>query len=263
MAPESLRDGVFTCSSDVWSYGVVLWEIVTLAAQPYQGLSNEQVLRHVIESHVLPKPPSCPDRLYALMRLCWLFEARRRPTFCQLLQLLETRLVPEFAARSWFMRHRAELSDEELKPFALDEAIYDEIRASRDSTAALSALVRRGEHRSFLADARAEDDERIADNWCAQSVAASVVNMEPSTLSNASPTYGLFPVHSKSMSISERPLINSSSIDHAFPNSNSSCSFQRANFTSTTVETHLLSASSLLFKRMLRTFSLTSTAYSY
>ena len=61
MAPESLRDGVFTCASDVWSYGVVLWEIVTLAAQPYQGLSNEQVLRHVIESHVLPKPASCPD----------------------------------------------------------------------------------------------------------------------------------------------------------------------------------------------------------
>lgn len=43
MAPESLKDGVFTSSSDVWSYGVVLWEMVTLASQPYQGLSNDQV----------------------------------------------------------------------------------------------------------------------------------------------------------------------------------------------------------------------------
>lgn len=43
MAPESLNDGVFSCKSDVWSYGIVLWEIVTLASQPYQGLSNEQV----------------------------------------------------------------------------------------------------------------------------------------------------------------------------------------------------------------------------
>jgi serine/threonine protein kinase len=43
MAPESLRDGVFTSQSDVWSYGVVVWEMATLAHQPYQGLSNEQV----------------------------------------------------------------------------------------------------------------------------------------------------------------------------------------------------------------------------
>lgn len=44
MAPESLKDGVFTSFSDVWSYGVVLWEMVTLASQPYQGLSNDQVI---------------------------------------------------------------------------------------------------------------------------------------------------------------------------------------------------------------------------
>lgn len=43
MPPESLKDGVFTSMSDVWSYGVVLWEMVTLASQPYQGLSNDQV----------------------------------------------------------------------------------------------------------------------------------------------------------------------------------------------------------------------------
>lgn len=45
MAPESLKDGVFTSFSDVWSYGVVLWEMVTLASQPYQGLSNDQVIK--------------------------------------------------------------------------------------------------------------------------------------------------------------------------------------------------------------------------
>lgn len=48
MAPESLADGVFTSDSDVWSYGIVLWEMSTLAEQPYQGLSNEEVLQFVI-----------------------------------------------------------------------------------------------------------------------------------------------------------------------------------------------------------------------
>lgn len=49
MAPESLKDGVFTSFSDVWSYGVVLWEMVTLALQPYQGLSNDQVLFYFLK----------------------------------------------------------------------------------------------------------------------------------------------------------------------------------------------------------------------
>ena len=50
MAPESLRDGVFTSQSDVWSYGVVLWEMATLAEQPYQGLANDQVTWHAVVS---------------------------------------------------------------------------------------------------------------------------------------------------------------------------------------------------------------------
>ncbi|KAI3377658.1 hypothetical protein L3Q82_008818 [Scortum barcoo] len=63
MSPESLKDGVFTTNSDVWSFGVVLWEIATLAEQPYQGLSNEQVLRFVMEGGLLEKPQNCPDML--------------------------------------------------------------------------------------------------------------------------------------------------------------------------------------------------------
>ncbi|XP_042351337.1 insulin-like growth factor 1a receptor isoform X2 [Plectropomus leopardus] len=63
MSPESLKDGVFTTMSDVWSFGVVLWEIATLAEQPYQGMSNEQVLRFVMEGGLLDKPDNCPDML--------------------------------------------------------------------------------------------------------------------------------------------------------------------------------------------------------
>lgn len=88
MAPESLKDGVFTSSSDVWSYGVVLWEMATLASQPYQGLSNDQVLRYVIDGGIMERPENCPDKLYNLMHKCWCHRPTDRPTFLQLCNLL-------------------------------------------------------------------------------------------------------------------------------------------------------------------------------
>nr|XP_026654961.1 insulin receptor-related protein [Zonotrichia albicollis] len=63
MSPEALKDGIFNTQSDVWSFGVVLWEIATLAEQPYQGMSNEQVLRFVMDNGVLERPENCPDEL--------------------------------------------------------------------------------------------------------------------------------------------------------------------------------------------------------
>lgn len=109
MAPESLKDGVFSSYSDVWSYGVVLWEMVTFASQPYQGLSNEQVsneprfpyrswryryttllqvLRYVIEGGVMERPENCPELLYELMKRTWRHKATRRPTFMDIATML-------------------------------------------------------------------------------------------------------------------------------------------------------------------------------
>ena len=88
MAPESLKDGVFTSQSDVWSYGVVLWEIVTLAQQPYQGLSNEQVLKFVTHGGTQEKPEKCPEHLFTIMSLCWNWNPKGRPTFTELIEML-------------------------------------------------------------------------------------------------------------------------------------------------------------------------------
>nr|XP_029731504.1 insulin-like receptor isoform X2 [Aedes albopictus] len=85
MAPESLKDGVFSSSSDVFSYGVVLWEMATLASQPYQGLTNDQVLRYVIDGGVMERPENCPDDLYNLMRRCWQHRPTARPTFLEII----------------------------------------------------------------------------------------------------------------------------------------------------------------------------------
>ncbi|KAK2917886.1 hypothetical protein Q8A73_004632 [Channa argus] len=79
MSPESLKDGVFTTMSDVWSFGVVLWEIATLAEQPYQGMSNEQVLRFVMEGGLLDKPDNCPDMLLLTTLLQWSAGSEKPP----------------------------------------------------------------------------------------------------------------------------------------------------------------------------------------
>ncbi|CAF1588247.1 unnamed protein product [Rotaria sp. Silwood1] len=74
MAPESLRDGRFDTVSDVWSYGVLLWEIATLAEQPYQGYGNEEVVHYVRYGNItLERPPNCPEILHKLMRACWTY----------------------------------------------------------------------------------------------------------------------------------------------------------------------------------------------
>nr|BBI47313.1 insulin-like peptide receptor 1 [Gnatocerus cornutus] len=102
MAPESLKDGVFTINSDVWSYGVVLWEMATLASQPYQGLSNDQVLRYVIDGGVMERPENCPDKLYTLMRYCWQHKPSARPSFLKLCSLLLEDASTSFAQVSFY-----------------------------------------------------------------------------------------------------------------------------------------------------------------
>uniref|UniRef100_A0A672MLW4 Insulin-like growth factor 1 receptor n=1 Tax=Sinocyclocheilus grahami TaxID=75366 RepID=A0A672MLW4_SINGR len=102
MSPESLKDGVFTTNSDVWSFGVVLWEIATLAEQPYQGMSNEQVLRFVMEGGLLDKPDNCPDMLFELMRMCWQYNPKMRPSFLEIINSIKEELEPPFREVSFF-----------------------------------------------------------------------------------------------------------------------------------------------------------------
>ncbi|XP_041842350.1 insulin-like growth factor 1b receptor [Melanotaenia boesemani] len=102
MSPESLKDGVFTTNSDVWSFGVVLWEIATLAEQPYQGLSNEQVLRFVMEGGLLEKPQNCPDMLFELMRMCWQYNPKMRPSFVEIISSIKDELEPSFREVSFY-----------------------------------------------------------------------------------------------------------------------------------------------------------------
>ncbi|TKS92748.1 Activated CDC42 kinase 1 [Collichthys lucidus] len=84
-APESLRVGSFSHLSDVWMFGVTLWEMFTYCEEPWFGLSGRQILWRVErEGERLEKPPDCPQELYAVMRKCWACNPSDRPTFAQL-----------------------------------------------------------------------------------------------------------------------------------------------------------------------------------
>ncbi|XP_064164091.1 tyrosine-protein kinase transmembrane receptor ROR2 isoform X2 [Anguilla rostrata] len=81
MPPEAIAYGKFSTDSDVWSYGVVLWEIFSYGLQPYCGYSNQDVVELVRGRQVLPCPDDCPGWIYALMLECWSEFPARRPRF--------------------------------------------------------------------------------------------------------------------------------------------------------------------------------------
>jgi serine/threonine protein kinase len=103
MAPESIRDGKFTSQSDVWSYGVVLWEMATLAEVPYQGLANEQVMSYVKEGRKMHRPENCPDILFSMMSECWEVHANARPTFLDICKKLLPDASEEFKKTAFYL----------------------------------------------------------------------------------------------------------------------------------------------------------------
>ncbi|XP_068676920.1 platelet-derived growth factor receptor alpha-like isoform X1 [Montipora foliosa] len=92
MAPESLFEEIFTTKTDVWSYGVVLWEIATLGGSPYALMKNKQLLQNLKAGYRLEKPDMCTDPVYALMRDCWNQDPDERPSFQRLYKRLDDML---------------------------------------------------------------------------------------------------------------------------------------------------------------------------
>ncbi|XP_066593814.1 uncharacterized protein Fak isoform X2 [Prorops nasuta] len=95
MAPESINFRRFTTSSDVWMFGVCMWEILMLGVKPFQGVKNNEVIRKLENGERLALPSHCPPRLYSLMSQCWSYEPSKRPTFKEIRETLHEILIEE------------------------------------------------------------------------------------------------------------------------------------------------------------------------
>ncbi|XP_064091763.1 uncharacterized protein LOC135205295 isoform X6 [Macrobrachium nipponense] len=95
MAPESINFRRFTSASDVWMFGVCMWEILMLGVKPFQGIKNNDVIKRIDNGERLALPANCPPRLYSLMSMCWTYEPSKRPSFKDIKEALSEILREE------------------------------------------------------------------------------------------------------------------------------------------------------------------------
>lgn len=97
MAIESLSHQIYTSQSDVWSYGILLYELVTYGSVPYASVPNENVLELLNTGFRMERPESCDEFLYDLMKACWNVVANNRPQFSFIVYQLQKMLEAEGA----------------------------------------------------------------------------------------------------------------------------------------------------------------------
>lgn len=89
-APESYNFGTFSHASDVWSFGVTLWEMFSFGQQPYGEMRGAEVIQLVEKGERLRQTEHCPNSVYRIMERCWAYQPRDRPTFSELLEIFSS-----------------------------------------------------------------------------------------------------------------------------------------------------------------------------
>uniref|UniRef100_A0A4W6CUN1 receptor protein-tyrosine kinase n=1 Tax=Lates calcarifer TaxID=8187 RepID=A0A4W6CUN1_LATCA len=88
-APEAIAYRKFTSASDVWSFGIVMWEVMAFGERPYWDMSNHEVMKAIDEAYRLPAPMDCPSAIYQLMLQCWQHDRSKRPRFSDIVNILD------------------------------------------------------------------------------------------------------------------------------------------------------------------------------
>ncbi|CAG9531660.1 unnamed protein product [Cercopithifilaria johnstoni] len=132
MALESILYHNFTEQSDVWSYGVLLWEIFSLGKVPYPQVDNDDLVNYLQEGNRMEQPKLSPDDIYNLMRQCWLSDPNNRPTFSECKVLMKTHLSrasPPLSTRLDKMLEEDQILMEKYSEWRDSEEIEQDLRA--------------------------------------------------------------------------------------------------------------------------------------
>ena len=115
MAVESLQDRIFSTQSDVWSFGIVLWEIFSLGKTPYPGMvPNEVFYTRLVDGYRMEKPPFCPNSIYSIMLKCWDSKPEKRPHFSKITEDFEHFL--EEGDQNQYLRIHGKFEDASQRP---------------------------------------------------------------------------------------------------------------------------------------------------
>ncbi|XP_071379038.1 tyrosine-protein kinase Mer [Centroberyx affinis] len=162
IAVESLADRVFTVKSDVWAFGVTMWEIATRGMTPYPGIQNHEIYDYLLEGHRLKQPADCLDELYEIMYSCWRADPLDRPFFPQLREMLEklTEKLPESSSKEDIIYINTSFPEEdpEGEDLHTDRPVFSS-SPSCSHQAAEHSLVTADVHGSLEEEEEEEDDE--------------------------------------------------------------------------------------------------------
>uniref|UniRef100_A0A8K9XKK4 receptor protein-tyrosine kinase n=1 Tax=Oncorhynchus mykiss TaxID=8022 RepID=A0A8K9XKK4_ONCMY len=116
MALESLQTHKFTPKSDVWSFGVLLWELMTRGAPPYSDVNSFDITVFLLQGRRLLQPEFCPDPLYNVMVECWHPKSERRPTFSELVSLING-IFSSFSGEHYILLNTTYVNIDKMSPY--------------------------------------------------------------------------------------------------------------------------------------------------
>ncbi|XP_026094560.1 hepatocyte growth factor receptor-like isoform X2 [Carassius auratus] len=116
MALESLQTHKFTTKSDVWSFGVLLWELMTRGAPPYSDVNSFDITIFLLQGRRLLQPEFCPDALYNVMVECWHPKPERRPTFSELMSRITT-IFSSFSGEHYILLNTTYVNIDKMTPY--------------------------------------------------------------------------------------------------------------------------------------------------
>jgi hypothetical protein len=122
-----IQRGVFSSASDVWSFGVLLWELFSKASHPYVGMTNAEATEKVIDGYRLSQPKQCPPEIYEIMVDCWQEKPDKRPTFLDIFQRLQGK-DPKAISSIKISDQKADKPDTSSDTNPTDDVVYSNIK---------------------------------------------------------------------------------------------------------------------------------------